>query len=87
MGLSLATNQRVAIKIMNEKLTDGPEKKTHEIKVVESFLNEIKMCAKSRHRNIIQVLDFNVAGVYRTCLLYTSPSPRDKRQSRMPSSA
>ena len=26
-------------------------------------------------------------GVYVTCLLYTSPSPRDKRQSRMPSSA
>ena len=24
---------------------------------------------------------------WRTCLLYTSPSPRDKRQSRMPSSA
>ena len=26
-------------------------------------------------------------GPYRSCLLYTSPSPRDKRQSRMPSSA
>ena len=25
--------------------------------------------------------------VLMTCLLYTSPSPRDKRQSRMPSSA
>ena len=25
--------------------------------------------------------------VYKNCLLYTSPSPRDKRQSRMPSSA
>ena len=25
--------------------------------------------------------------VYSSCLLYTSPSPRDKRQSRMPSSA
>ena len=24
---------------------------------------------------------------YTICLLYTSPSPRDKRQSRMPSSA
>ena len=24
---------------------------------------------------------------YKPCLLYTSPSPRDKRQSRMPSSA
>ena len=28
---------------------------------------------------------FKEAGI--TCLLYTSPSPRDKRQSRMPSSA
>ena len=27
------------------------------------------------------------SGVEYTCLLYTSPSPRDKRQSRMPSSA
>ena len=27
------------------------------------------------------------AGHSSTCLLYTSPSPRDKRQSRMPSSA
>ena len=26
-------------------------------------------------------------GVTKACLLYTSPSPRDKRQSRMPSSA
>ena len=26
-------------------------------------------------------------GVTKGCLLYTSPSPRDKRQSRMPSSA
>ena len=26
-------------------------------------------------------------GMHSTCLLYTSPSPRDKRQSRMPSSA
>ena len=25
--------------------------------------------------------------MHRNCLLYTSPSPRDKRQSRMPSSA
>ena len=26
-------------------------------------------------------------GLVTVCLLYTSPSPRDKRQSRMPSSA
>ena len=28
-----------------------------------------------------------IAMGYKGCLLYTSPSPRDKRQSRMPSSA
>ena len=28
-----------------------------------------------------------IRGKQRSCLLYTSPSPRDKRQSRMPSSA
>ena len=28
-----------------------------------------------------------ITGATRDCLLYTSPSPRDKRQSRMPSSA
>ena len=26
-------------------------------------------------------------GIYDTCLLYTSPSPRDRQKSRMPSSA
>ena len=38
--------------------------------------------------------NISLATIYRTvrlfteaCLLYTSPSPRDKRQSRMPSSA
>ena len=31
---------------------------------------------RNQHKHLIQ-----------SCLLYTSPSPRDKRQSRMPSSA
>ena len=31
--------------------------------------------------------DFEILDIDETCLLYTSPSPRDKRQSRMPSSA
>ena len=37
---------------------------------------------RSFHRHVLHpgTLDEN-------CLLYTSPSPRDKRQSRMPSSA
>ena len=31
--------------------------------------------------------DYQSVYVFNNCLLYTSPSPRDKRQSRMPSSA
>ena len=31
--------------------------------------------------------NLNIMDASFTCLLYTSPSPRDKRQSRMPSSA
>ena len=32
-------------------------------------------------------IDIDEATLDHICLLYTSPSPRDKRQSRMPSSA
>ena len=31
--------------------------------------------------------DFGITEGLRTCLLYTSPSPRDRTRSRMPSSA
>ena len=34
----------------------------------------------------VKVLDA-VGAKYDTCLLYTSPSPRDRQKSRMPSSA
>ena len=37
---------------------------------------------RALHHLVAEVLDNSM-----DCLLYTSPSPRDKRQSRMPSSA
>ena len=33
------------------------------------------------------IIKMEKAGVDKACLLYTSPSPRDMRRSRMPSSA
>ena len=35
----------------------------------------------------LEIALLDLLGQYNHCLLYTSPSPRDKRQSRMPSSA
>ena len=53
--------------------------KTHKPEVVaiedENLIEDLK--------DNINNLDLDIA----PCLLYTSPSPRDKRQSRMPSSA
>ena len=37
--------------------------------------------------DVIVVAVVVVVALFVVCLLYTSPSPRDKRQSRMPSSA
>ena len=45
---------------------------------------EVLIKNKSIGLNFIDV--YHRTGLY-PCLLYTSPSPRDKRQSRMPSSA
>ena len=47
----------------------------------------------TQNRFVYSILEFTykltdpILNRIRSCLLYTSPSPRDKRQSRMPSSA
>ena len=53
-------------------------------KVVEWDKNLIKKCQDKFGWTDYQVVVISFA---KGCLLYTSPSPRDKRQSRMPSSA
>ena len=42
--------------------------------------------AARKHREVLELDEATQRWLY-GCLLYTSPSPRDKRQSRMPSSA
>ena len=45
---------------------------------VDSGVSKVYFIKDITPENLVKVYD---------CLLYTSPSPRDKRQSRMPSSA
>ena len=42
---------------------------------------------KTMTEDEIEKVSKEIATIDNICLLYTSPSPRDKRQSRMPSSA
>ena len=50
--------------------------------------SKIKSMSKEQRQKLVNAKQKSGAkGKYKSCLLYTSPSPRDKRQSRMPSSA
>ena len=63
-----------------ENLSNLCSKKNSNSKVILNFKNKelyCKKCGCKLHRN----------GKTKTCLLYTSPSPRDGLLSRMPSSA
>ena len=51
-------------------------------RILESYGHDLELSDTMGSTQSIAIID----GV-RFCLLYTSPSPRDKRQSRMPSSA
>ena len=55
----------------------------------EKVIGVIENDADSKTISNVHVINLNsVTGtISDNCLLYTSPSPRDKRQSRMPSSA
>ena len=55
--------------------------------VVEYIVTQIVEDTKSVKVDIADSDDENVTIEVRTCLLYTSPSPRDDATSRMPSSA
>ena len=46
-----------------------------------------KFSAQPRQYRIMEGLNASETGVFWACLLYTSPSPRDRQKSRMPSSA
>ena len=57
---------------------------------IGSGLGGIKMTKKVNWSDAPKDADgvfFDTFIKFDSCLLYTSPSPRDKRQSRMPSSA
>ena len=56
------------------------------IKFIRFWLRQL--AARDADLNAFEDCDiFSLRVPLNTCLLYTSPSPRDKRQSRMPSSA
>ena len=60
------------------------EKYPERFKIVEELLNTR---TKEIKPELVNSEEKKYIHAFFVCLLYTSPSPRDKRQSRMPSSA
>ena len=92
----LRLNMRAAVKLCPQPLSfvetgAGPNGQTGDIRVTPEMLvdqiGDIVIARRdmgtSYHLSV--VVDDAAQGI--TCLLYTSPSPRDRQKSRMPSSA
>ena len=63
-----------------------PGKSVIELKSFKLYLHQYRNKLASYERIINAIYD-DLIQVYKPCLLYTSPSPRDRQKSRMPSSA
>ena len=67
----------------------APKQREVEIPGFNALQNAIE-AARATEKILLMLLSHFVGTrtrAFQICLLYTSPSPRDKRQSRMPSSA
>ena len=77
-------NDDLRIKEINELLP--PVALLEKFPATENAANTVSHARKAIHK-ILKGNDDRLLVVIGPCLLYTSPSPRDMRRSRMPSSA
>ena len=75
---------------VNDRL-EKLEKHTHKLSNITDYLLTAKYAKAQDHAEEVAeffaTLDEAATAIFRVCLLYTSPSPRDRQKSRMPSSA
>ena len=88
---SIGTFNQCPMRYKYAKLDRMPEPST-EAQVLGSFVHEIleelfKLDAEDRNESSARRIGKQLWDKSWGCLLYTSPSPRDRQKSRMPSSA
>ena len=59
----------------------------HSSPTINDVAEGVGVARSTTHRYLQELSDRNLIDYSRGCLLYTSPSPRDRTRSRMPSSA
>ena len=69
--------------LLNSNVTDESEStRTRKLLMHRREINKISVLIKEKGQTLVPLSMY-----WKNCLLYTSPSPRDQRGSRMPSSA
>ena len=84
--MSLATRRKDCERTWNPKILVVQD----EVSLFPAMVENMLLYRTMRSRQVEHELPherYGDVGELMGCLLYTSPSPRDKRQSRMPSSA
>ena len=76
-------------KLSSSEVTKAFVERSDKSKELNTYITEDYANALNKAKKFDEKpnLDLKLPGIPMACLLYTSPSPRDKRQSRMPSSA
>ena len=66
----------------------GKIKKGPELELIADYVTRFNKQFNNDFLTSLEISESNeIEGTFNTCLLYTSPSPRDLYRSRMPSSA
>ena len=73
--------------IMGDGVWEGLRLHHGKLAFIDAHMDRLYEGAKTLDMDIGVSREELVQRVYDTCLLYTSPSPRDRQKSRMPSSA
>ena len=73
--------------VMIQAEARGPDGELEFTTVNSNFMEQPANCFLNENSTFTELFTPSQLGDYRVCLLYTSPSPRDRTRSRMPSSA
>ena len=69
------------------KLCGAQHNTTNNVMEMTAIIKALEQCVWMEENNVRIITDSNYVKQGISCLLYTSPSPRDRQKSRMPSSA
>ena len=89
----LESNDVEQIKLKRKEITALKEEISNKLQIIDNKLDELNTNPQLPIVEIMTVSPMRfdhyvqVQGSVKSCLLYTSPSPRDVEESRMPSSA